>query len=767
VTFLGSEFPSHSSQFANQRLHRRYAAWIRTVLIELFAWLTARPRPRNRIDETNATRFFETGSNLVGELVGAIACGQHVAVAGPRGCGKSHCIGQAIEEAEKAGLIQKDGWIKIQGNKELPRDYLLEDDMTLIVGDDAVVYPKRKSAPLFRFADRSLEEETLGRPVTDEKRNVVCYGVDKGGKINKSMKLEKGQRIVLFLDEVNRFSDGVLDSLLLLLEEGEVVMGGETFRLPVVVMMTMNPPGYDASARILSPPLSARIGRQYRLLSPRLDVLTDLIAAKASQLIVGDDNAPGLGSNEIAISPPSGKLIRRAAAVTLAAWGVPPNIGEEEQPGFDYLSDETKALLRDLAKLSGPLKRAMNRLNELCHFGPDGRALGDWMVAASVAAVNEARARNLGAAEAQAHHFVACTVTVLSHKLQDNFSSASRPDNTKKKEEALQTIATEIMLSSDEKLDKLLGRKIDNDEELETIAKALNLSLNTTSIRDELIKAGVTAESELGRWQNFVISIQPVIFEEKSQSDLEKVTRTELISVGLLERDGDKFAFSSPSALKVLSWLGDTIRKTTNYDRAGYAFQKICEEANVHPEPLEQVLSNFVFIREGIWKQVSIKPRLFRRKINTKASKLNNNSRDLATGLLRLLQEGQIDSLPRRHLTALFERLERVWIQAEHHGTSSEQQLWAFLSGTDNSQPLPSKFRPAAMQFAHKTLERMARHPARGRATRRARRIIAARIEEFAEETGAKSPVNDILKVGENSLGPGNKPKNRDSKTQT
>ena len=393
----------------------------RVMVEEAGHWIVARPWPRNRIDQAGVNRFFETGPELIETIVGAIACGQHVALAGPRGCGKSHCITEAITESEKRGLIPKNGFVKIQGNKELPRDYLIEDDLTLSVDDSGTVTPKRKTAPLFRFAKRSDAGDTRGRPLTDG-RDVICFGVDDAGRLAEDAPLRPEQRIVLFLDEVNRFSDGVLDSLLLLLEEGEAVMGGEVFRLPVVVLMTMNPPGYDASARTLSPPLSARIGRQYRLLSPRLDVLTDLIASKTLRRIttaterLGNDGTTRRGGS-IHVHPPPRKLVRRAAAVTLCAWGLP----HEGASGFDYLSPDTRALIGQIARTSSQLEGAMRSLNELCHFGPDGRALGDWIIAASVAAVNEAKAHEDTTATARAEHFVDCAVTVLSHKLQDIF----------------------------------------------------------------------------------------------------------------------------------------------------------------------------------------------------------------------------------------------------------------------------------------------------------------------------------------------------------
>src|SRR5205823_8723927 len=72
----------------------------------------------------------------------------------------------------------------------------------------------------------------------------------------------------LFLDEINRFGDGFLDSLLSLTEERIVVRGGNKLYVPVIVVATANPPGYDITAKKLSPPLQARISRSYRVSQP-------------------------------------------------------------------------------------------------------------------------------------------------------------------------------------------------------------------------------------------------------------------------------------------------------------------------------------------------------------------------------------------------------------------------------------------------------------------------------------------------------------------
>lgn len=666
----------------------------RTVAEEAGSWLLARPRLRNRIDEANANRFFETGHDLIEEIVEAIACGQHVALAGPRGCGKSYCITEAIKRAGDRGLIPRNGSVKIQGNKELPRDYLIEDDMTLSVGDDGVVTPKRKNAPLFRFAKRSDDEEVRGRPLTAGK-DVVCYGVDDMGRLDETSKLKRGQHIVLFLDEVNRFSDGVLDSLLLLLEEGEAVMGGDVFRLPVVVLMTMNPPGYDASARALSPPLSARIGRQYRLLSPRLDVLTDVIAAKIL------DRLTRVSNDSVKVQSPARMLVRRAAAVTLCAWGLPRGDG----PGLDYLSPETKALIGALAGISPQLIGAMGSLNGLCHFGPDGRALGDWIIAATVAAVNQAKALGQSCASVGAEHFVDCAVTVLSHKLQDNFSSASRPDNTRRKEEALYIIASTLMRSTDPHIDRILWRAADFLPK--EILDSLMPGSDPEELRTVLLKAGVTDRTEIGRWQEFLKIINNLLDHDFCEWTANEAVRRALLEVGLLERDEGGEVLSATANREVLRWISDAIRRPSVEDPLRMAFCRICTNTGSYSKPVEHTLADFVFVREGVlWCDERYNLRL-------------------------LIRDEKLDEMPRHLLIELFKCCDAVWIKAEHEWKSAAEELWSFLAGERTDIPLPKHLRTNAMAFAERTLTRMERRTERGGGTRRVRRLLSHRVEAY------------------------------------
>jgi MoxR-like ATPase len=219
--------------------------------------------------------FFQTGEELVARVLRSIQLNQSVVLSGPRGCGKSKCVHLAIERAEQQGVVPPQGWIKTQGNTQIPRDYLSEDGLRFRLDKDGTkenVSPAKQKAPFFKFARRDQKfDEPIRDPIT---RRVDCLISRSGDPEGKSRPVS---RFIVFLDEINRFSDGVLDSLLTVLEERTVILAGDEYRLPVVVCMTMNPPGYDATARKLSPPLAARISRSYRLYTPDLDTLTDVI----------------------------------------------------------------------------------------------------------------------------------------------------------------------------------------------------------------------------------------------------------------------------------------------------------------------------------------------------------------------------------------------------------------------------------------------------------------------------------------------------------
>src|SRR5262245_36628951 len=90
--------------------------------------------PAHKVRRVETTRWTEagedvglwtTGDDAIEMIQQAIKLRQPVLVTGPRGCGKTYCINQAIAGALKSGTIGDQ--LFLQGNREIPRDYLSED----------------------------------------------------------------------------------------------------------------------------------------------------------------------------------------------------------------------------------------------------------------------------------------------------------------------------------------------------------------------------------------------------------------------------------------------------------------------------------------------------------------------------------------------------------------------------------------------------------------------------------------------------------------
>lgn len=256
---------------------------------------------------------FLTGPGLVARIVDAIKQDQSVVLEGPRGSGKSRCIREAIRQAasEKYIFSERASFF-LQGNREIPRDYLVEDETIFQHVNGGAVVPERRPAPLFAFAIRGPD----GLPVVEasDGKSVLC-------RLDPEKKEDKANpnlfRFILFLDEINRFSDGVLDSLLSVLEEREAILSGRAYKLPVVVLMTMNPPGYDATARRLNPPLAARITRTYKLFTPDLDTLCDQIVTARLRIEKKKHEQAAKSTKLPAFPTCPPELLRRAALVTI------------------------------------------------------------------------------------------------------------------------------------------------------------------------------------------------------------------------------------------------------------------------------------------------------------------------------------------------------------------------------------------------------------------------------------------------------------------
>lgn len=355
------------------------------------------PPPVASITDEDDPALMMTGDALTTAILENIRLRRSVLVTGPRGCGKSYCSEQAIKLAKDHGIIG--GSRFMQGNREIPRDALSED--TLIVGDGG------KVELLKALALRPLEESgSITREGFPD-----WPGIPRGMGIDPTREWQNRDWMVLFLDEINRFGDGFLDSLLALLEERKIVRRGQDYYVPIVVVATANPPGYDMTAKKLSPPLQARITRSFRVSQPDVEALVHgIMPAKIHEF------ARDYPANQAPEIPQELRYL--AAGVTLCLWG-DPGSGSK---GRYFLTQDTRKLLARLMSSDSNLARDMRELSTLIDFGPDARAITDWIGCAM------ARAATAGERVVTAAHLEDTAVHVLSHKVREKFNEGANPN---------------------------------------------------------------------------------------------------------------------------------------------------------------------------------------------------------------------------------------------------------------------------------------------------------------------------------------------------
>lgn len=401
-------------------------------------------------DKKNSPRIGEeTSPTLIDEIFQAIQRRDHVLLIGPRGSGKSHAAREAITKAERDGVLVPGAQIVAQGNKELPRDYFFEPEFDFFQEKGGVLSTtstnmRLRQPPLFRHArgesghvhlrlvksDRQSPTDMIAHYETKFEIEIETNG--------QSSNKKKVDHFVLFLDEINRFNDGVLDSLLLLLEEGYAIYQGKLVKVPVSVIATMNPPGYDISARSLSPPLLSRFNIVKQLYTAGPKTLATVILPKAL-------NKAGLSSDD--------QLTLRYEVFAVAIilfWGQP----DDKRPSAAYLSPDAQELIKKLLEIgTREFKEGMKLISEKCNYGPDARGVRDWIMAVKrqlppdffSAKDNEP---NKELADEQNKKLATAAIDTLSdaiaNKLVLNFSPDAKPDQFRKLMNTMGKITHEV-----------------------------------------------------------------------------------------------------------------------------------------------------------------------------------------------------------------------------------------------------------------------------------------------------------------------------------
>lgn len=387
--------------------------------------------------EAGDAHLLVTGEELINQIADAIRLRRSVIVTGPRGSGKSHCCEEAIRRSRDGDPPVIGGWHFLQGNREIPREYLSEDMLVL----DENGKPRVLKALALRENDYESWASANKRPARWPVESALANTFRQRPEwpAVRATEIRRAQDAVslwaptdwtvLYLDEINRFGDGFLDSLLSLTEEGKIVRRGEEYFVPLVVIATANPPGYDLTAKRLSPPLQARIARSFRVAQPTTDDLVNTVVKKALARM-----RSLLGDFDVGVD-----LQYLAAAATLCLWG-DPGSGEK---GVHFLTSDTRADLVRAMDASPQLAKAMTTLSGLVTFGPDSRAVGDWLGAALGRAAR--RTRSPRTPELAAADLEETAVEVLGHKLRESFNEGTDPSASALKEFCIRTVVTCVL----------------------------------------------------------------------------------------------------------------------------------------------------------------------------------------------------------------------------------------------------------------------------------------------------------------------------------
>lgn len=421
---------------------------------------------------TDEGALFETGEELIQSIFGAISLRRPVLVTGPRGCGKTYCAEEAIRRAEAAGLIRGNHFRL--GNREDSRSDFQEDSPSF--GLD----PETKRAGI-RTNDALLVSwpKVVGG-MQKQRDDVFSNPEGHYGQILKNLKNDEEKSVlrnhfpgsprpidwqpkdwvVLFLDEINRFGDGVLDSFLSLTEERRIVRAGVELYVPVVVVATANPPGYDATAKKLSPPLQARMARMYRVSQPSVEtVASAILPAQIERYRLSfEKRIQGeLRNEKLKLELEIGLRLRRKVALAgLCLWGWP----DQSRKGVGFLTRDSRILIKRVCKADPTLDKLVKRLGALTSFGPDARAIGDWVGHAIEVAVFPVESPADGVVRCklkERHLFGKAALVTIAGKPRDNFNEGTEPAKAAEREGLVRAIVERVLASP------LLDAFIDND----------------------------------------------------------------------------------------------------------------------------------------------------------------------------------------------------------------------------------------------------------------------------------------------------------------
>lgn len=433
----------------NLKVHVRWA----TAFVEYLSRILVRAgfQPRNPDRGSTASGIpvtdrilkssgvsFSTGPDVIGKIVQAIELGQSVLLEGPRGSGKSYCIAEAVKQAGEFGVIPKGAYVHVTGSREVSANYLIEDSVAFEAADASGLKAVRRPGPLFKFARRD-ENDAL---MIDENGRLIC-GLGPG--------LEQDcNRFVLVLDEVHRFPNSFVDSLLSLLEDGSINYEGRTVYVPVSICMAMSPPGHDYVMGNYQA-LSSRVARRFRITFPDLGTLSYHILLPAieemrisflNRLQQSIDKMGRARSTRFPSCPI--EHVHKISLITIMCCGD----GSERNLITPYLGESNLALIREALSADAIARSLVGELSSLCMCDPDCRTSVQWAKIAIGLTLDDATRSSEPQLRLNLEDLQKTVVQAFSHRLRDQFSPAQSPELTQRKELVLYNLCDRVLTNA-------------------------------------------------------------------------------------------------------------------------------------------------------------------------------------------------------------------------------------------------------------------------------------------------------------------------------
>jgi hypothetical protein len=349
----------------------------------------------------------------------------NVMLVGPPGCGKTYALKKIGRRLKKEGRIKE--FLIINGNPDLTPDKLFDPTLTIV--RDAQGFVEFIEAVICKYVDKSK-----------------IRAVSEVDSLQECFKLWQPEDFILIvLDEASRCPASLFAAFMLPMSDMQYNIGGKAYYLPIILALGANPPNFDQTCSVFSPATLDRIVYRWDVLAADIDVATDVISMPVVVACGGADGnrverngSPKRNGKGRSQRPPRRvrvhrDLVRMTNLISKLCWGLPTS-----RKGLAYLTHKDKQLMEAVAKAEPAIAHEMEHLGLLVDYGPNGRAVQNWL---RIAMCFAERAANGHMVRLAPEHLLATVMGCLGHGGKDRFSEGTQPQKRTEKLDAIYRIA--------------------------------------------------------------------------------------------------------------------------------------------------------------------------------------------------------------------------------------------------------------------------------------------------------------------------------------